>query len=64
MVDNVVGEYQTVIKRLGTIYKNAIGMSGATILVDVSVAIILDIPRLIDLAKQEQALNVKEGRYA
>ncbi|KJU87083.1 chemotaxis protein histidine kinase-like protein [Candidatus Magnetobacterium bavaricum] len=61
LVDNVVGEYQTVIKKLGTIYKNAIGMSGATILVDGSVAIILDIPRLIDLAKQEQALNISQG---
>ncbi|MBF0342699.1 MAG: chemotaxis protein CheA [Nitrospirae bacterium] len=65
LVDHVVGEYQTVIKKLGGLYKNVIGMSGATILGDGSVAIILDVPRLIDLAKQEQGLqtnrNISKG---
>ena len=42
MVDCVVGEHQTVIKPLGRLYQNIKGISGATILGDGSVALILD----------------------
>jgi len=41
-VDDVVGQYQTVIKRLGKLYEGVTGFSGATILGDGSVAMILD----------------------
>jgi two-component system chemotaxis sensor kinase CheA len=41
-VDFVVGEHQTVIKPLGRFYQNVKGISGATILGDGSVALILD----------------------
>ncbi len=47
VVDHVIGEHQTVIKSLGRAYKNVEGMSGATILGDGSVALILDIPQLV-----------------
>jgi two-component system chemotaxis sensor kinase CheA len=47
VVDRVIGEHQTVIKSLGRAFKNVDSMSGATILGDGSVALILDIPQLI-----------------
>lgn len=46
VVDAVIGEHQTVIKTLGRAYRNITGVSGATILGDGTVAIILDIPTL------------------
>ena len=42
VVDFVVGEHQTVIKPLGRIYQDVKGISGATILGDGTVALILD----------------------
>jgi two-component system chemotaxis sensor kinase CheA len=52
LVDYVVGEHQTVIKSLGRAYRNTDGVSGATILGDGSVALILDIPRLVRVAER------------
>ena len=46
-VDRVVGEHQTVIKSLSGVLKNAVGFSGATILGDGRVALILDTEGLI-----------------
>lgn len=54
VVDHVVGEHQTVIKSLGKMYKDVRGLSGATILGDGSVALILDIPRLVRDVELEQ----------
>jgi two-component system, chemotaxis family, sensor kinase CheA len=47
VVDTVVGEYKTVIKPLGRIYRKVPEFSGATILGDGSIAIILDAGRLL-----------------
>ncbi|WP_243373058.1 chemotaxis protein CheA [Geotalea sp. SG265] len=47
VVDHVIGEHQTVIKSLGRAYKNVEGISGATILGDGAVALIVDIPQLV-----------------
>ncbi|MEW5747152.1 MAG: chemotaxis protein CheW, partial [Nitrospirota bacterium] len=47
VVDEVIGEHQTVIKNLGRLYRNADAMSGATILGDGTVALIIDIPHLV-----------------
>jgi two-component system chemotaxis sensor kinase CheA len=47
VVDNVIGEHQTVIKSLGRVYRDVQGISGATIKGDGSMALILDVPRLI-----------------
>jgi two-component system chemotaxis sensor kinase CheA len=56
VVDYVVGENQTVIKNLGRFYQNLRGISGATILGDGHVALILDLPQLARQAEQlEQA---------
>jgi len=46
-VDKVIGEHQTVIKSLGRYYKDVKGLSGATILGDGGVALILDIAQLV-----------------
>ncbi len=53
VVDHVIGEHQTVIKSLGRAYKNVEGISGATILGDGSVALILDIPQLVAAAENQ-----------
>lgn len=47
LVDTVIGEHQTVIKSLGSLYRSVDGISGATILGDGTVALILDIPQLV-----------------
>jgi len=47
VVDEVIGKHQTVIKSLGKVYQNVEGLSGATILGDGTVALILDISSLI-----------------
>ncbi|MDA3948879.1 MAG: chemotaxis protein CheA [Spirochaeta sp.] len=46
VVDTVIGDHQTVIKNLGKLYHNLEGVSGATILGDGGVALILDVQRL------------------
>jgi len=51
VVDQVIGEHQTVIKSLGKYYMSVQGVSGATILGDGTVALILDIPMLIQSAE-------------
>lgn len=53
-VDNVLGQQQVVIKSLEENYRRIEGVSGATILGDGSVALILDIPGLVRLARQER----------
>jgi len=47
VVDRIIGEHQTVIKNLGRFYRDVKGFSGATILGDGNVAIILDVPELV-----------------
>ena len=53
VVDWVIGEHQTVIKSLGRMYQRVEGMSGATILGDGSVALILDVPSIVRTAELE-----------
>jgi len=50
VVDELLGELQTVIKPMGRILKNLRGISGATILGSGEVAVILDVPNLIQRA--------------
>jgi two-component system chemotaxis sensor kinase CheA len=47
-VDRFIGQHQTVIKSLGKAYKGIREISGATILGDGTVALILDIPQLVE----------------
>jgi two-component system chemotaxis sensor kinase CheA len=60
-VDVVVGEHQTVLKSLGKFYKDVEGISGATILGDGTVALILDLPKLIRAVEQEEDLAARNG---
>lgn len=56
VVDQVIGQYQTVIKSLSALHRDVAGFSGATILGDGSVALILDVAHLITFAQaQEEA---------
>jgi two-component system chemotaxis sensor kinase CheA len=57
VVDTVIGEHQTVIKSLSRVYKDVEGISGATIKGDGSIALILDIPRLVRRIVAESNLN-------
>jgi two-component system chemotaxis sensor kinase CheA len=58
VVDHVIGSHQTVIKSLGHMYREVAGLSGATILGDGTVALILDVPRLIASAEFEERAKI------
>jgi two-component system, chemotaxis family, sensor kinase CheA len=52
VVDRVIGQHQTVIKSLGKVYRDVEGISGATILGDGTVALIMDTVRLQQIAEK------------
>lgn len=54
-VDDLLGQQQVVIKSLESNFRRVEGVSGATILGDGAVALILDVPGLIRLCAQRQA---------
>lgn len=54
VVDELIGEYQTVIKPLGKIFQNLKGLSGATILGSGEVGLIIDVPALANLVAGQQ----------
>lgn len=56
VVDSVIGNHQTVIKPLGKLYSHIDGLSGATILGDGSVALILDVFKLVSLLKRDESI--------
>ena len=58
VVDRLLGEFQTVIKPLGRIFSRVKGVSGSTILGTGAVALIIDVPGLI------QEVTLTEGRIA
>ncbi|MEW6068764.1 MAG: chemotaxis protein CheA [Nitrospirota bacterium] len=58
VVDNVVGEQQTVIKSLGDFYKDIKGISGATILGNGKVALIMDVNDLAKIAEEDKMINL------
>jgi two-component system chemotaxis sensor kinase CheA len=51
-IDELLGQQQVVIKSLETNYRKVLGLSGATILGDGTVALILDVPGLISLYRE------------
>jgi two-component system chemotaxis sensor kinase CheA len=59
-VDALVGQQQVVIKSLETNYRKINGVSGATIMGDGSVALILDVPTVIKMGQG----NYKQGAIA
>lgn len=56
-VDFVVGEYQAVLKPLGKLYKNQEVVSGATILGDGTIALVLDPSKIIMLFDRQAQLD-------
>ncbi|MGB1319718.1 MAG: chemotaxis protein CheA [Vibrio gallaecicus] len=60
VVDSLLGEFQTVIKPLGRLFEGLKGVSGATILGNGVVAIILDVFSLIQSAVSRQELDCLE----
>lgn len=66
VVDQLMGEYQTVIKPLGKLFGQLRGISGSTVMGSGEVALILDVPALVKLAtdregKREDLLVNKAG---
>jgi two-component system chemotaxis sensor kinase CheA len=65
VVDQVLGDHQTVIKSLGRLYRNVQVVSGATILGNGTVALILDPHRLVQNVVQTAAQHKpSDGRRA
>ncbi|MDE2598835.1 MAG: chemotaxis protein CheA [Rhodocyclaceae bacterium] len=54
VVDQLLGEFQTVIKPLGNLFKHLRGIGGSTILGSGEVALILDVQALTQLASQSE----------
>jgi len=54
-VDQIIGDHQTVIKSLSKLHAAVQTFSGATILGDGTVALILDVQRLIDFGQAQEA---------
>ena len=56
VVDQVIGDHQTVIKSLSKLHADVESFSGATILGDGTVALILDVPHLVEAGQQRESL--------
>jgi two-component system, chemotaxis family, sensor kinase CheA len=59
VVDQVIGEHQTVIKSMGRMCQGVDEVSGATILGDGRVALIIDLPRLVHKAEIAEQLDLQ-----
>ncbi len=60
IVDEVLCNVQTVIKPLDRIYQHAEGISGATIMGDGAVSLIIDVPGLIRCARKEEGKSTEQ----
>lgn len=58
IVDKPLGEFQTVVKPLGKLFSHMEWISGATILGNGEISLILDLPRLIQYTQVEKAQKV------
>jgi two-component system chemotaxis sensor kinase CheA len=65
VVDQLLGEFQTVIKPLGNLFRNLRGISGSTILGSGDVALILDVPTLTAIAgrRESDSFSAAVGRH-
>lgn len=59
VVDKLMGEFQTVIKPLGQLFQHIRGVGGSTILGSGEVALILDVPQLVQLAADRQPTGLR-----
>jgi two-component system chemotaxis sensor kinase CheA len=57
VVDKVIGQHQTVIKSMGQLLNNIESISGATILGDGNVALILDVYKLIQQVETKDYIH-------
>ncbi len=62
VVDEVIGQHQTVIKNLGHMYRNVKEISGATILGDGTLALILDVPCLVQETRGAEKARLETVR--
>ncbi len=62
VVDELMGEVQTVIKPLGKVFQGLKGVSGATILGSGEVALILDVPALVRLVVEQGGIAETANR--
>jgi two-component system chemotaxis sensor kinase CheA len=61
VVDELLGEFQTVIKPLGVLFKNIRGIGGSTILGSGEVALILDVAALVERASTIESEHLLQG---
>ncbi len=59
IVDRLMGQFQTVIKPLSTLFGSVRGVGGSTILGSGKVALILDVPSLVQHAAEREAASVR-----
>ncbi len=64
VVDELMGEFQTVIKPLGKLFGNLKGIGGSTILGSGEVALILDVPALVQGAASMEARQIAHTQTA
>ncbi len=62
VVDQLMGELQTVIKPLGKVFQNVRGVGGFTILGTGAVALLLDVPNLVNQVSQQSAAGFHTPR--
>lgn len=58
VVDTLFGEYQTVIKPMGSVFKHVKGVSGSSILGNGKVALIIDIPTLFERTVEIEKVRI------
>jgi len=64
VVDQLMGEFQTVIKPLGAMFRHLRGIGGSTILGSGDVALILDVAALVQSVTQSEQLRMSERGHA
>ena len=64
VVDRLLGEFQTVIKPLGKLFRGARGIGGSTILGTGEVALILDVAQMVQLATERHAPRKRPAALA
>jgi len=64
VVDNLLGEFQTVIRPLGAVFNGLDGISGFTILGNGNVALILDVPGLVRRVVRSDGRQLRRVRAA
>jgi len=64
VVDKLLGEFQTVIKPLGQLFQKVRGIGGSTILGSGEVALILDVPQLVQLVTNTYHSRIHRNQLA